>query len=152
MVVATKTSHVLVVEDNPGDVWLVKSALEMPETPQAAVTISVAADGMEALEFLRHQNAFADSPRPDLIVLDLNLPRVSGHDVLQEIKNDPSLKSIPVVVLTSSSAEEDIRLAYEHSANCYITKPFELSKYMEAMHRARQFWLETVKLPPGDEE
>jgi two-component system, chemotaxis family, response regulator Rcp1 len=144
-----KTSQILLVEDNPGDVWLVKNAIQSADSH---VAISVAVDGREALDFLRRENSFASSPRPDIIVLDLNLPRVNGREVLREIKEDPVLRTIPVVVLTSSSAEEDIVKAYELNANCYVTKPLELNKYQEVVRGIRRFWLETVNLPGNNED
>lgn len=144
-----KTSQILLVEDNPGDVWLVKNAIQSADSH---VAISVAVDGREALDFLRRENSFASSPRPDIIVLDLNLPRVNGRDVLREIKQDPVLRTIPVVVLTSSSAEEDILKAYELNANCYVTKPLELNKYQEVVRGIRRFWLETVNLPGNNDD
>ena len=109
--------------------------------------LSVVEDGVEALEFLRRQGRHADAPRPDLILLDLNLPRKDGRQVLQEIKTDDSLKRIPVVILTTSKSEEDVLRAYDLHANCYITKPVDFNRFMEVVRSIEDFWLTVVKLP-----
>lgn len=134
----------LLVEDNPGDIRLTEEALK--DGP-VKVNLSVAKDGVEALEFLMQQGRFADAPRPDLILLDLNLPRKNGREVLHEIKSTPSLRQIPVVVMTTSNSEQDIDRAYELNANCYITKPIELDDFLGVVHSIEDFWLTKAMLP-----
>ena len=137
--------RILHVEDNPGDVRLIGEALnEMGR----AVEIAVARDGEEALDYLYRGGPHINAPRPDLILLDLNLPRKSGREVLAEIKVVPDLKDIPVVVFTSSSAPSDIRETYGLNANCYITKPSDLDELFRVIGLIERFWLRTVKLPP----
>jgi chemotaxis family two-component system response regulator Rcp1 len=136
--------EILLVEDSPGDVRLTREALREAKVRN---TLHVASDGIEATSFLWRQGKNADAPRPDLILLDLNLPRKSGREVLEEIKSDPSLKSIPVVILTTSSAEEDILRSYQLHANCYITKPVDLDQFMRVVKTIDNFWLAIVKLP-----
>ena len=136
--------EILLVEDNPGDVRLTFEALKDGKVHNH---LSVATDGVEAMEFLRRQGKFANVPRPDLILLDLNLPRKDGREVLSEIKEDPGLRSIPVVILTTSQAEEDIIRAYDHNANCYITKPVDFDQFMKVVKSIEDFWLTVVKLP-----
>ena len=136
--------EILLVEDNPGDVRLTFEALKDGKVHNH---LSVATDGVEAMEFLRRQGKFANVPRPDLILLDLNLPRKDGREVLSEIKEDPGLRSIPVVILTTSQAEEDIIRAYNHNANCYITKPVDFDQFMKVVKSIEDFWLTVVKLP-----
>ena len=109
--------------------------------------LSVVPDGVEAMAFLRREGAYADAPRPDLILLDLNLPRKDGRGVLAEVKQDPALQHIPVVVLTSSQAEQDIARAYELHANCYVTKPVDLDQFVKIVQSIEQFWFTVVKLP-----
>jgi two-component system, chemotaxis family, response regulator Rcp1 len=135
---------ILLVEDNPGDVRLTREALK---EGKVANVLHVAADGVEALAFLRREGRFTDAVRPDLILLDLNLPRKDGREVLEEIKRDPDLRSIPVVVLTTSQAEEDILRAYRLRANCYVTKPVDLDQFIKVVHSIEDFWLTIVKLP-----
>ncbi len=135
---------ILLVEDNPGDVRLTMEALKDAEVPNK---LSVVRDGVEAMEFLRRQGQYATASRPDLILLDLNLPRKDGRQVLKEIKADDTLKRIPVVVLTTSRAEEDILKAYDLNANCYITKPVDLDQFTQVMQAIEVFWLTVVKLP-----
>lgn len=135
---------ILLVEDNPGDVRLTMEALKDAEVPNK---LSVVRDGVEAMEFLRRQGQYATAARPDLILLDLNLPRKDGRQVLKEIKADDTLKRIPVVVLTTSRAEEDILKAYDLNANCYITKPVDLDQFTQVMQAIEVFWLTVVKLP-----
>ena len=106
-------------------------------------------DGIDALAFLRQEGDFADAPRPDIVFLDLNLPRMSGREVLHEIKNDPDLKRIPVVILTSSGAEQDILSTYELHANCYITKPVDMQGFLTVVKSVENFWFSVVKLPPS---
>ncbi len=137
--------EILLVEDSPGDVRLTKEVLDEASVYNA---LHVVQDGVEAMAFLRREGVYADAPAPDLILLDLNLPRKTGREVLAEIKQDPALKRIPVVVLTTSAAERDIHEAYGHHANCYITKPFELDQFIHIVKSIEEFWLTIVKLPP----
>ncbi len=139
-----KSIDILLVEDNPGDVELVREALSEGKMRNE---MHVAADGVQALKFLRRQGEYADAPCPDLVLLDLNLPKKSGREVLQEIKSDPNLKFIPVVILTSSKAEEDILKSYRLYANCYITKPVDFEQFMKVVKSIEDFWLTVVKLP-----
>jgi len=140
-----KVVDILLVEDNPGDARLTQEALKESKIRN---TLSIVEDGVEAIAFLRHQGKYADAPRPDLILLDLNLPRKSGREVLSEIKQDDDLKSIPVVVLTISRAEEDICRASNSHANCYITKPLDFNQFITITKSIEDFWLTIVKLPP----
>jgi chemotaxis family two-component system response regulator Rcp1 len=135
---------ILLVEDNPGDVRLTEEALRDSKVQNK---LYVARDGMEATAFLRREGKYANAPHPDLILLDLNLPKKDGPEVLAEIKEDPALKHIPVVILTSSKAEEDIIKTYNLHANCYITKPIDLEQFMTVVNSIRDFWLTIVKLP-----
>lgn len=137
--------QVLLVEDNPGDVRLTREALKEGKVHN---NLSVARDGVEALAFLRREGEYADAPRPDVILLDLNLPRMDGREVLAEVKADPALRSIPVVILTTSEAERDITRAYELHANCYITKPVDLDQFITVVKSIEDFWFTIVKLPP----
>jgi chemotaxis family two-component system response regulator Rcp1 len=136
--------EILLVEDNPGDVRLTVEALRDSKVQNK---LYVTKDGMEATAFLRGEGRYADAPRPDLILLDLNLPKKNGPEVLAEIKEDPALKHIPVVILTSSKAEEDIIKTYNLHANCYINKPIDLEQFMMVVKSIRDFWLTIVKLP-----
>jgi CheY-like chemotaxis protein len=138
--------EILLVEDNPGDVRLTIEALKEGKVQN---NLHVAADGVEALAFLRRQDEHADAPRPDLILLDLNLPRKDGRELLAEIKEDPHLRRIPVVILTTSKAEEDILKTYDLHANCYITKPVDLDQFITVVKSIEDFWLTVVKLPPN---
>lgn len=140
-----KEVEVLLVEDNPGDVRLTMEALKEAKMHNR---VSVVQDGMEAMDFLRKRGKFADATRPDLILLDLNLPRKNGREVLAEIKADESLKCIPVVVLTTSEAEQDILKAYKLHANCYVTKPVDLDQFIKVVQSIENFWMTVVKLPP----
>lgn len=142
-----KPVDILLVEDNPGDVRLTKEALK---DAKVLNEIYVAKDGVEAMAFLRKEGSFAHVAVPDLILLDLNLPRKDGREVLAEIKNDPKLKHIPVVILTSSEAEEDILKSYNLHANCYVTKPVSLTQFAEIMLAIDSFWFSIVKLPPKE--
>jgi CheY-like chemotaxis protein len=135
---------ILLVEDNDGDVRLTREALH---EGKVANHLIVARDGMEALAVLRQTGAHAGAPRPDLILLDLNLPKKDGRDVLSEIKQDPELRRIPVVVLTTSKAEEDILRTYNLHANCYITKPVDFDKFVSVVRSIDEFWLTVVRLP-----
>jgi CheY-like chemotaxis protein len=137
--------EILLVEDNPGDVRLTIEALKEGKVRN---NLAVAKDGVEALAFLRRQGNYADASRPDLILLDLNLPRKDGREVLAEIKEDPALRRIPVVVLTTSKAEEDIVRTYDLHANCYITKPVDLEQFISVVRSIDDFWLSVVRLPP----
>jgi chemotaxis family two-component system response regulator Rcp1 len=136
--------QVLLVEDNPGDVRLTREAFR---DAKVHLDMHVAADGVEAMEFLLRQGAYSQSPRPDLILLDLNLPRKDGREVLAEIKGDPSLMSIPVVILTTSAADADIERSYLLHANCYISKPVDLEGFLTVIRSIDDFWLSVVKLP-----
>ena len=139
-----KPIEILLVEDNAADVRLTEEALREGKVRN---NLHVARDGMEALEFLRRQGKYAKATRPDLILLDLNLPRRDGREVLAEIKDDPELKMIPVVVLTTSSAEADILKSYKLHANCYITKPVDLEQFVSVVKSIDDFWLTVVRLP-----
>jgi two-component system, chemotaxis family, response regulator Rcp1 len=136
--------EVLLVEDNPGDVRLTREALR---DGKVCNNLAVAKDGEEALAYLRREGPFADAPRPDVILLDLNLPRKDGREVLESIKADAALRTIPVVILTSSEAERDIARAYELNANCYITKPVDLDQFIAVVKAIEDFWFTVVKLP-----
>ncbi len=136
--------NILLVEDNPGDVRLTREALREAKMHN---TLSVAEDGVEALAFLRREPPFEAAPRPDLILLDLNLPRKDGREVLQELKADPVLRMIPVVVLTTSEAEEDVLRSYELHANCYVQKPVDLNRFIQIVQQIEGFWFSIVKLP-----
>ncbi|MGH8606849.1 MAG: response regulator [Gammaproteobacteria bacterium] len=136
--------EILLVEDNPGDVRLAQEALKEAKVHNV---LHVVGDGTEALAFLRHEKPYADKRQPDLILLDLNLPKLSGREVLGEIKRDRLLKRIPVVVLTTSEAEEDILKSYDLHANCYIVKPVDFNQFIRVVRGIEDFWLEVVKLP-----
>jgi two-component system, chemotaxis family, response regulator Rcp1 len=137
--------EILMVEDNPGDVRLTVEALKEGKVRNNFHTVE---DGVEAMAFLRRQGLYADAPRPDLILLDLNLPKMNGREVLTEIKEDPDLRRIPVVILTVSKAEQDILKSYNLHANCYITKPVDLDQFLEVVKSIENFWLTVVMLPP----
>lgn len=136
--------EVLLVEDNPGDVRLIKEALE---ENKILINLHVVEDGLEVMAFLRCEGKYADAPRPDLILLDLNLPKKDGRVVLAEIKADDSFRQIPVVILTTSQSEEDILKSYDLNANCYITKPVDLDGFFKVIKSIRNFWFTVVKLP-----
>jgi len=136
--------EILLVEDNPGDVELTREALEMAKV---ANRLHVVDDGADAVDFLFRRGRYADAPRPDIILLDLNLPKKDGRQVLSEIKAEPSLAQIPVVVLTTSQAEEDILRAYQLHANCYVTKPVDFNQFLHIVSTIEEFWLSVVKLP-----
>jgi chemotaxis family two-component system response regulator Rcp1 len=140
-----KPIEILLVEDNPGDVRLTKEFLK--ET-KVLNNLHAVGDGAQAMAFLKQQGKFANVPRPDLILLDLNLPKKDGREVLAEIKADGKLMNIPVVILTISEAEEDILKTYSLHANCYITKPINLNQFANVMKSIENFWLSIVKLPP----
>ena len=136
--------EILLVEDNPGDVRLTEEALK---EGKVSSNLSVVGNGIEALAFLRQEGKYSSSPRPDLMLLDLNLPLKSGHEVLRELKSDPAIRNIPVVVLSTSSAKQDILSTYNLHANCYITKPVDLDQFMKVIQSIESFWLSIVELP-----
>jgi CheY-like chemotaxis protein len=137
--------EVLLVEDNPGDAQLTSIALE---DSKISVNLHVVEDGVEAMTFLRKQENYANAPHPDIILLDLNLPKKDGREVLAEIKADDKLRRIPVVVLTTSQSESDILKAYNLSANCFITKPVDFDQFVKIVQSIENFWFAIVKLPP----
>jgi CheY-like chemotaxis protein len=139
--------QVLLVEDNPGDVRLTEEAFR---DAKVQLQMHIAVDGVEAMEFLYREGKFAESPRPDLILLDLNLPRKDGRDVLAEIKGDASLMTIPVVILTTSASDVDIESSYMLHANCYISKPVDMEGFLTVVKSIDDFWLSVVKLPPKE--
>ena len=141
-----KPIEILLVEDNPGDVDLAREALE---AGKVCNSLHVVSDGEAALAFLRQQGKFAGAPRPGLVLLDLNLPKLSGREVLAAIKEDADLRRIPVVILTTSKAEEDILRSYNLHANCYITKPIDLNQFFKVVQGIADFWFTIVKLPPN---
>jgi CheY-like chemotaxis protein len=139
-----RPAEILLVEDNQNDVLLTRRAFQQGRVLN---NLSVTRDGVEAMDFLHRRNQFADAPRPDLILLDLNMPRKDGREVLAEIKSDDDLKHIPVVVLTTSEAEQDVLASYQLHANCYIVKPVDLGQFINALLKLEDFWLNVVKLP-----
>jgi len=136
--------HILLVEDNPGDVRLTREALKEAKFRN---TLDVVGDGVEALAYLRQQGQYTGAVRPHLIMLDLNLPRMDGREVLAAVKKDADLRRIPVVVLSSSQAETDIARAYELHANCYVTKPVDIDHFLQVVKSIEEFWVEIVRLP-----
>ena len=138
--------EILMVEDTSGDIWLTREALREAKVSN---NLQVVNDGVAALAFLRREGQYANAPRPDLILLDLNLPKKNGREVLAEIKADNRLKRIPVVVFTTSEADSDVMSVYNLGANCYITKPVDLEQFMKAIRSIEEFWLTIVKLPSG---
>jgi chemotaxis family two-component system response regulator Rcp1 len=136
--------EVLLVEDSPGDVRLTREAFK---DAKMHINLHVASDGAEAMAFLRREGEHTNSPRPDLILLDLNLPKKDGREVLAELKQSSVLKSIPVVILTTSASETDIQGSYEQHANCYITKPVDLEGFLKVVRSIDSFWLSVVRLP-----
>src|SRR5262245_25712536 len=141
---SSRSIEILLIEDNPGDARLAREALR---DAKVANNLSWVADGVEAMSFLRREGQYSTAPRPDLILLDLNLPRKDGREVLSAIKADERLKRIPVVILTTSQAEEDILKAYHLNANCYISKPVDLDQFIKVVKTIEDFWLTIVKLP-----
>jgi len=139
--------QILLVEDSPSDAKLTLKALNLAKVANKVFHVE---DGMEAMDFLFRRGMYADSPRPDLILLDLNLPKKDGREVLEELKRDASLNTIPVVVLTTSKAEEDVLRSYQLHANCYITKPVNFERFLEVVQSIEQFWLSVVVLPKKD--
>jgi two-component system, chemotaxis family, response regulator Rcp1 len=144
MVTGMTAFEILLVEDSPGDVRLTREALR---DAKMHINLHVAEDGVEATAYLNREGKYADAVRPDLILLDLNLPKKNGRHVLQEIKESESLKSIPVVILTTSASEEDVLRSYQLHANCYITKPVDLDGFIKVVKSIDEFWLSIVKLP-----
>ena len=142
----TRPIEILLVEDNPGDVELTREAIE---NSKLLNKMRVVEDGEAALAFLRREGSYADAPRPDLILLDLNLPKLDGRELLAEIKADENLRRIPVVVLTTSRAEEDVLKSYNLHANCYITKPIGFNEFAKVVKAIKEFWLNIVLLPPN---
>ncbi len=138
--------EILLVEDNPGDARLAKEALKESKLKN---NLYIADDGVEAMDFLYKKGKYKDMPRPDLVILDLNLPKKDGREVLADIKNDDDLKRIPVVILTISKAEEDILKSYNLHANCFISKPIDLDQFIKVVKSIEDFWLTIVKLPNG---
>ena len=137
-------ADVLLVEDNPGDVRLTREAFR---EGNIKVTLHVVTDGIEALDFLHRRRAYDDAPRPDIVLLDINLPRLNGDEVLKEMREDPDLEHIPVVVLTSSGAEEDVARLYDRQANAYLTKPIDPDDFIDTVRTLEQVWLSIVRLP-----
>jgi CheY-like chemotaxis protein len=146
MVNENRPVEILLVEDNPGDERLTREALKEGKVYSNLHWVK---DGVEAMEFLRREGKHSGAPRPDIILLDLNLPKKDGREVLQDIKNDNELKRIPVVVLTTSKAEEDVLRTYNLHANCYVTKPVDLEKFIVVVKSIDVFWLTVVTLPPN---
>ncbi len=136
---------ILLVEDSPTDMMMTREALEFHKVLNPLYVVE---DGVAALEYLRHEGRYRSARRPGLILLDLNLPRKSGQEVLLEIKNDPELRSIPVIILTTSKAEEDVMKSYHLHANCYITKPVDFTKFVDVMRTINEFWFGVVAMPP----
>lgn len=139
------TIDILLAEDNPGDVRLTQEAFKEGRLQN---NLYVVKDGMEALAFLRKEGQYQTVPTPDLMLLDLNMPRMDGREVLREVKSNPRLKHIPIIILTSSDAEADVLKSYELYANCYITKPVDLDKFLQVVRKIEDFWLSIVHLPP----
>ena len=140
-----KAIEILLVEDNPGDIRLTKEAFKEGKVRN---NLNIVEDGEEAMAFLRQEGEYSDAPRPDLILLDLNLPKKDGREVLLDIKNDQKLRTIPVVILTTSKAEEDILKTYNLHANCYINKPVDFDQFINVIKTIEVFWLSVVMLPP----
>ena len=136
--------HILIIEDNPGDVRLTATALR---DAMVSNEVDVAWDGQQALAFLRREGRYANAPRPDLVFLDLNIPKIDGHEVLRAMKADPRLRSIPVVVVSSSDADRDIVGAYEEQASTYLTKPLDLDLYFTAIRAVKELWFHFAALP-----
>jgi two-component system, chemotaxis family, response regulator Rcp1 len=142
---AIRTIDILMVEDDPGDVRLTREALKGSKVLHS---LNVVEDGVAALDYLRRVGPYQDAVRPDIVLLDLNLPRKDGREVLSAMKQDASLKTIPVVILTTSQAEEDVLRAYNLNANCYVTKPVDFDQFMRIVRTIQDFWLNVVTLPP----
>lgn len=146
MKVHSRPAEILLVEDNPGDVELIQEALQ---SGRVLNRISIAGDGEAAISFLRREKGYEDAPRPDLVLLDLNIPKKNGFEVLAEIKSNPCLAHVPVVILTSSQAERDILKSYTLHANCFVSKPVDVDEFLAVVRSTGEFWLNIVKLP-GD--
>ncbi len=144
MIKRNRAVNILLIEDNPGDVRLTQEAFK---ESKVAITLSVTMDGVEAIKFLKKEDQYSNEQTPDLILLDLNLPKRDGREVLQEIKTDDQLKRIPVVVLTTSNAEQDILKSYNLHVNCYINKPVDFDKFFDIIQKIEDFWLTTAILP-----
>ena len=144
---SVRRAEILLVEDNPGDVRLTKEAIKESKVLNH---LSVVRDGAEAMSFLKRREKYKDAHRPDLILLDLNLPKKNGREVLEEIKGSPDLMRIPVVILTISKDEQDILKSYDLHANCYVTKPVDLTQFINVVKSIEDFWLTIVKLPPNN--
>lgn len=140
-----KEIHLLLVEDNEGDIVLTTEALEEGKIKN---TLSVVRDGWEAMQYLEQKNGYENAKMPDLILLDINLPKVNGHEVLKHIKTHKELKHIPVIMLTTSSDETDVVKSYENHSNCYITKPVDINNFLEVISSIEDFWISIVQLPP----
>ena len=140
--------NMLLIEDNLGDIRLVEEALR---ENKLSLNLDVVRDGIEALEYLNHRGKYADSPTPDLILLDLNMPRMDGRETLEAIKKDPRFRRIPIVVLTTSSSEEDVLKSYKSNANAYITKPVDFEQFIQMINQIKEFWFTIVKLPSNPE-
>lgn len=136
--------HILLVEDNEGDIVLTTEALQDGKIKNS---LSVVRDGKQAIDYLKKENGYEDSKDPNLILLDINLPKINGHEVLKRIKNNPDLVHIPVVMLTTSSDEMDIKKSYENHSNCYITKPVDINNFLEVIASIENFWISIVQLP-----
>ena len=146
---AIRPIEILLVEDNEGDARLAREAMKNAKVRNNLTWVE---DGVEAMAFLRQEGEYADASRPDVILLDLNLPRMDGRQVLEEVKVDEDLRRIPVVILTVSQAEEDILRTYDLHANCYVTKPIDLEQFMKVVRAIEDFWLTIVRLPPNDDK
>jgi len=144
-----KSIHILLVEDNEGDIMLIEEAFDEVNLTR---DMSVLKDGEKAIKFLKKEGKYSDAGVPDLIILDVNLPRVNGHEVLQFIKFDEKLKHIPVIMLTTSSSDKDIMLSYENHANCYMTKPVEVDDFLAAISKIEEFWIRLAQLPHNAED
>lgn len=140
-----KPIEILLIEDNLGDNRLTMEVFKEAKVPN---NIQMVTNGVDAMEYLNQENKYATAKRPDLILLDLNIPKIDGREILAEIKEDPKLKCIPVIVLTTSQSERDTIITYEHHANAYITKPIDLNKFIDVIKSIENYWLNTVKLPP----
>ncbi len=141
--------EILIVDDDPADVELTEEGLR---NAKLAISINSVSDGEKALAYLRRQPPYENATRPDLVFLDLNMPRMDGRQVLERMKGDPKLRSIPVVVLTTSAAETDVAQSYNLGANCFVTKPVDLDGFIKVIHSIEEFWLTVVKLPKDDEK
>ena len=141
--------HILLIEDNEGDIFLITEALE---EGQIVDKISVSKDGKEAIDFLEKKGKYKDAETPDLILLDINLPKKNGHEVLQYIKTSENLKQIPVIMLTTSSSDKDVLLSYKHHANCFITKPLDVNNFLTIVVSIESFWINIVKLPKNKKQ